>query len=221
MRTEDTRAGSRLPSSLPACCIGNSAALLPSVRPAALLTAPPCPSWLCAETLRTEVPPLLHEVSKQLKRSAGTEPSLLSADASYDELACLRTGSGHNEGAGCSATWVPGAQGPSCSLADAADAAGAAGDGVSSSSSSTSEGGLPLDGHAVALLLTLCPPLALAASNPDNFLGALEVSTASGVGLLIARGWNGGTGCSWHRRAMINPVCAFNNHYPPPCCPTP
>lgn len=140
-------------------------------------TCPTGPSAACnrsrfAETLRTEVPPLLHEVSKQLKRSAGVEASLSSRDGNDDELACLQTGSGHNEGAGCSATWAPDAQGPTCSVADAPGAADAAG----TAGSSAAEGGLPLDGHAVALLLTLCPPLALAASNPDNFLGALEVS---------------------------------------------
>lgn len=100
---------------------------------------------------------------------------MLSGDASDDEVACLRTGFGHSEGAGCSATWAPDAQGPTCSLDDAPSAAG-------SSSGAAAEGGLPLDGHAVALLLTLCPPLALAASNPDNFLGALEVRGGLVVG---------------------------------------
>lgn len=120
------------------------------------------------------MPPLLQEVSKQLKRFTGVEASMLSGDASDDEVACLRTGFGHSEGAGCSTTWAPDALGPTCSLDDAPSAAG-------SSSGAAAEGGLPLDGHAVALLLTLCPPLALAASNPDNFLGALEVRGGFGV----------------------------------------
>lgn len=131
-----------------------------------------------SETLRTEVPPLLQEVSKQLKRFTGVEASMLSGDASDDEVACLRTGFGHSEGAGCSTTWAPDALGPTCSLDDAPSAAG-------SSSGAAAEGGLPLDGHAVALLLTLCPPLALAASNPDNFLGALEFAGAYFMTLLF------------------------------------
>ncbi|PRW20529.1 tyrosine-specific transport -like [Chlorella sorokiniana] len=141
-----------------------------------------------SETLRTEVPPLLNEVSKQLKRFTGVETSsLCSGDASDDELSCLRTGFRPSEGAGCSATWAPGAQGPACSLDDAPVAAApvAAASSSSSSSSAADTGGLPLDGHAVALLLTLCPPLALAANNPDNFLGALEFAGAYFMTLLF------------------------------------
>ncbi|KAL4459158.1 hypothetical protein ABPG75_014023 [Micractinium tetrahymenae] len=100
-----------------------------------------------SETLRTEVPPLLAEAGKLLQRSTGAEAS---SNISDDELACL-----------ASAGWAEG---------DAAEG------GAPCQQSRQAEGGLGGDERALALLLTLCPPLALAASNPDSFLGALEIA---------------------------------------------
>lgn len=118
------------------------------------------------------MPPLLEEAGKKLRRASGGEAAS-SSDLTDDELACLLDCSPNN-GAGCSVA---------CGLeAEAAAARGGA-----------QAGGQPGwggDSRALALVLTLCPPLALAASNPDNFLGALEVRRAAGAALLCCRaGW--------------------------------
>lgn len=122
------------------------------------------------------MPPLLREASKQLRRTAGAE---VSADVSGDELACLLDSSGPMSAGG--SNW--------------ADE-----DAVSTSSSSpaggSEAGSFSGDQRGLALLLTLCPPLALAAANPDNFLGALEVRRQS-VGSTLG-GWGvGGWGWGW------------------------
>lgn len=111
-----------------------------------------------AETLRTEVPQLLREGSRLLRRSTGADASV-SADLSEDELACLRAGGTCDGGNGCSVSYA---------AAPPNEAAGF---------SRKQERG-------VALLLTLCPPLALAAANPDNFLGALAFAGGYGMTLL-------------------------------------
>lgn len=98
-----------------------------------------------AETLRHEVPPLLAEAGKLVQRFAGADIP----SETDDELACL-AGS------------------------EPCDVAAAVG-GVPRREGSEGPAALGGDERAVALLLTLCPPLALAASNPDSFLGALEV----------------------------------------------
>ena len=133
-----------------------------------------CLSLRPAETFRTEVPPLLEEASRQLRRATAAE---FSADLSLtvDELACLtssREGAGcvPSNGAGCSAAW---------GAADASGVSAAPGntpaEGSDAGAASGASGGTGGDQRVLALALALCPPLALAATNPDNFLGALEV----------------------------------------------
>lgn len=75
-----------------------------------------------------------------------------------DELACLKDDAPHAGGAGCSAQW--GAEAGVAGLEP------------------------PGDSRALALLLTLCPPLALSVANPDAFLGALENASAPLMTLL-------------------------------------
>lgn len=99
-----------------------------------------------SETLRHEVPPLLAEAGKLVQRFAGADIP----SETDDELACL-AGS------------------------EPCDVAAAVG-GVPRREGSEGPAALGGDERAVALLLTLCPPLALAASNPDSFLGALEIA---------------------------------------------
>ncbi|KAL4427144.1 hypothetical protein ABPG77_001148 [Micractinium sp. CCAP 211/92] len=103
-----------------------------------------------SETLRHEVPPLLGEAGKLLQRFAGAD---ISPEASDDELACL---AGTGPCSGTSGT--------------------TAGDAAAGQEATEGLAGLGSDERALALLLTLCPPLALAASNPDSFLGALEIA---------------------------------------------
>lgn len=95
------------------------------------------------------MPPLLGEAGKLLQRFAGAD---ISPEASDDELACL---AGTGPCSGTSGT--------------------TAGDAAAGQEATEGLAGLGSDERALALLLTLCPPLALAASNPDSFLGALEV----------------------------------------------
>ena len=111
------------------------------------------------------MPPLLAEAGKQLRRASGAE---VSADLSDDELSCLLA-SGPSNGAGCSVACDQQAGAQPAAAESAAMHGAAAADG------SGQRGGWGGDQRALALALTLCPPLALAVSNPDNFLGALEV----------------------------------------------
>ncbi|KAI3424069.1 hypothetical protein D9Q98_009432 [Chlorella vulgaris] len=110
-----------------------------------------------SETLRTEVPPLLREACKQLRLLSGAE---VPVELSDDDLACLASGGYCTPGvAGCSAT---------AALHSEREAAAAA-----QSSDWRAFGG---EQRGMALLLTLCPPLAMAAANPDSFLGALQLA---------------------------------------------
>lgn len=114
-----------------------------------------------AETLRTEVPPLLREACKQLRLLSGAE---VPVELSDDDLARLASGGYCTPGvAGCSAT---------AALHSEREAAAAA-----QSSDWRAFGG---EQRGMALLLTLCPPLAMAAANPDSFLGALQVREGGG-----------------------------------------
>ena len=137
-----------------------------------LTTCSPLPlhsAQLPAETLHTEVPPLLQEAGRQLRQSAADDTAEAQADAAAEDLlVCLSSEQPHG---GAS-------RGVACQQAAAATAAvaAAAAEAAEQEGAAAAEARWGGDQRGLALALTLLPPLALAASNPDNFLGALQIA---------------------------------------------
>ena len=127
-----------------------------------------------SETLRSEAPPLLRELSRRVLRWAGTSADV-SADScdggddydGVDELACLMGSSSCTSSSSSSSSAV-------------AEAAALLEGGSPSAGGGGAFGGA--DQHrGLALALTLLPPLALAATNPDGFLDILQFASSYGM----------------------------------------
>lgn len=131
-----------------------------------------------SETLRTEVPPLLHEAARRLGLEAGAGAAAGGVEAGGSGRGTARGEEEQHEKAAAGAAAV--------APAAAAAVSGSGGEHPQQAQQPPVE---LQDRRGLALALTLVPPLLFTLGRPDAFLGVLEVRLLFLIFSLVERGW--------------------------------